>query len=189
MSIGTSRTAPAACTESSHTPCSRASRLTTRGCRPVSVTGRVHCSSRLDVALMSRGRPGTRRRPSVRRSCRPGRSRDGVGWLSRQLQPFDTLGHDRFDDRSDDSARRRPAPSAANTATVGGIADASESIIVGSDAAGTQRTRAVDGRPFACGSTSSRGTIEPCATTRTPSRATRPSQRMLVPRPSRLDRR
>ena len=76
-----------------------------------------------------------------------------------------------------------PAASPDSAATVPGIADANEAIIAESDNAGTHRTRASTDRPFACEPTSRRGTIAPRATTRTPSRATRASQRTLGPRP------
>ncbi len=71
-----------------------------------------------------------------------------------------------------------------NTETVGGMARASASIIVGSVAAATHRTRPSTERSSARPAVSSLGTIEPRAAIRTPSRATRLSHTRLAPRPS-----
>ena len=145
-SIGTTLHPPAcAWTDSSQTPCAPgASRRTTSGLRPTSVTARVHCRVAATSPWPGRGRPGTRRRPSGRRSCRPDRwatPRAAVGRAGRCARVPPT--------RSPRPLRRSlhvvtPAASSDNAVTAPGIADANESIIAGSTNAGTQRTLCLD---------------------------------------------
>ena len=186
MSIGTSVDPPAwACTDSNQT--ARApggSRRTTSGLRPGSVTDRVHRSRRLDVSLAS-SRSAGNGAPSIRATIVSARSvgddaRGGCAGRSSRSRPSDTIASTTAPMTPRVVA---PAASPVSAATVPGIADANEAIIAESDNAGTHRTRASTDRPFACEPTSRRGTIAPRATTRTPSRATRASQRTLAPRP------
>ena len=186
MAIGTSSDRPAcARTESNHTPrAPGGSRRTTSGVRPTSVTDRVHRSSRRDVSL-ARSRSAGNGVPSIRATIVSARSVGDVargGWAGRssRSRPSATIAS-----TTAPMIPRvvTPAASSDKAATAPGIADASDAIIAGSGKAGTHRTHTSTDRPFACEPTSRRGTIAPRATTRTPSSATRASQRRLAPRP------
>ncbi len=121
------------------------------------------------------------------RSCRPGRCGFAAcgGCAGRSIRS--TLSrHDRFDDLVEDRrtvarpgwSRRAPTPSPAWRWRRRRSSPASV-------AAGTHRTCPSTDRPLARDATSSRGTIEPPAARRTPSRATRPSHARLAPIPFR----